>query len=383
MAPVILPGSTLGVLGGGQLGRMFAMAAREMGYHIRALDPDPRCAARFSVEELIVARFDDIHATSWLASQSHVVTLEIEQIAGECLERAEQIVPVRPGPEAMRIIRDRIEQKTFLAKYAPVGPFAVARSEQELADALAQLGPHCFVKIASGGYDGRGQIQTDATTLPAAVWRDIGGPCVVERALPIEAELSVLVARAPSGEVQVYPPALNQHEARILTWSVLPAPIDPKLEQRAREIARGIATALGIEGLLCVELFLVGGDLLVNELAPRPHNSYHASVLGCVTSQFEQHVRAVCNLPLGATDMMRPAAIYNLLGDIWQPQPPAFDRALALPGVRVHLYGKAVARPGRKMGHLSATAPTPSEAVARVRKAYALLTGSADVPESH
>lgn len=375
-APVILPGSTLGVLGGGQLGRMFAMAAREMGYHIRALDPDPRCAARFSVEELIVARFDDIHATSWLASQSHVVTLEIEQIAGDCLERAAQIVPVRPGPQAMSIIRDRIEQKTFLAKHVPVGPFGVVRNEEDMAAALQTVGPRCFVKIASGGYDGRGQIETDATSDPKAVWEQIGGPCVVEKALPIEAELSVLVARSPSGEVQVYPPALNHHEARILTWSVLPAPIDPKLEQRAREIAQVIASALGIEGLLCVELFLVAGDLLVNELAPRPHNSYHASVLGCVTSQFEQHVRAVCNLPLGQTDMMRPAAIYNLLGDIWEPTAPAFDRALALPGVRVHLYGKAVARPGRKMGHLSATAPTPNEAVERVQQAYALLTNA-------
>lgn len=375
-SPVILPGSTLGVLGGGQLGRMFAMAAREMGYHIRALDPDPKCAARFSVEELIVARFDDIHATSWLASQSHVVTLEIEQIAGECLERAAQIVPVRPGPAAMQIIRDRIEQKTFLAKHVPVGPFHVVRSEQEMAAALTHVGPRCFVKIASGGYDGRGQIETNAASTASSIWEQIGGPCVVEKALPIEAELSVLVARAPSGEVQVYPPARNHHEARILTWSVLPAPIEPRLEQRAREIAREIATALGIEGLLCVELFLVAGDLLVNELAPRPHNSYHASVLGCVTSQFEQHVRAVCNLPLGQTDMMRPAAIYNLLGDIWEPAAPAFDRALALPGVRVHLYGKAVARPGRKMGHLSATAPSANEAVERVQQAYALLTGA-------
>jgi 5-(carboxyamino)imidazole ribonucleotide synthase len=200
----------------------------------------------------------------------------------------------------------------------------------------------------------------------------------VERALDIEAELSVLVARAPSGQVAVYPPALNHHEQRILAWSVIPGPLPEAVRARALEISAEIARAVGVEGLLVIELFLTRqGEVLVNELAPRPHNSFHATEVACLTSQFEQAVRAVCDLPLGSTDVVRPAAIANLLGDLWLgPQPPAFDRALALPGVRLHLYGKRVPRPGRKMGHLSAAGATPEEAVRRVMEAKARLTSS-------
>jgi 5-(carboxyamino)imidazole ribonucleotide synthase len=370
----IAPGSTIGILGGGQLGRMTAMAAREMGFRVRVLDPDPNCAARFLVDEQVVAPFDDQDAAVRLAGACNVLTLEIEKIGTAGLRRAAEIVPVRPGAAVLDIIQDRVAQKTWLDRTGfPVGAYQVATTEAEIAAALQQLGPS-IVKAARGGYDGRGQFEAAGPgDAPAAHQSLAGEACVVERALPIEREISVMVARRPNGDTAVYPPALNHHEQRILAWSVLPAPIDPHLASRAEEIARGIAAALSIEGLVCVELFVVDGDLLVNELAPRPHNSYHASVVGSATSQFEQHVRAVCDLPLGSTRSIRPAAIANLLGDAWAGGEPAFERALELPGVRVHLYGKAGARPGRKMGHLSATADTPEAAVALVKEAKARL----------
>jgi 5-(carboxyamino)imidazole ribonucleotide synthase len=309
------------------------------------------------------------------------VTLEIEQIGIASLRAAERYAPVRPGPAVMEVVQDRARQKTWLASHGfPVGPFRVAGSAEELGAAAAAFG-RVFAKVAVGGYDGRGQARLAGPDEAARGWRAVGeAPCVVERALDIEAELSVMVARRPGGETAVYPPALNHHHERILDWSVLPGPVAADVAARAREIACGIAESLGVEGLLCAELFLTReGELLVNELAPRPHNTYHASERACVTSQFEQHVRAVCDLPLGATDVVRPAAIVNLLGDLWLRgggEPPAFERALELPGVRVHLYGKRGARPGRKMGHLSAVGATPDEAVACVMEAKRALTSA-------
>jgi len=356
---------------------MLAMAAREMGYHVRALDPDPRCAARFSVEEHLVASFDDEAAAERLGRSCDVVTLEIEKIATSCLDAAGRAAPVRPGSAALEIIQNRARQKTFLDAHGlPVGPFRVVRSAEQLGFALLELGGVCFVKAAAGGYDGRGQFETTSAEQAAEAWSALkASSCVVEKALAIDAELSVLVARAPSGALIVYPPALNHHVDRVLAWSVLPAPIEPRVAERVRELARAAAEALSIEGLLCIEFFVLGGDVLVNELAPRPHNSYHASVVGSATSQFEQCVRAICDLPLGSVDTLRPAAIANLLGDAWLgASPPSFDAALELPGVRVHLYGKTGARPGRKMGHLSASAATAEEAVALVQLAKTRLT---------
>ncbi len=371
----VAPGKTIGILGGGQLGRMTAMAAREMGYRLRVLDPDPACASRFLVDEQIVASFDDEAAAVQLASVSDVLTLEIEKVGTAGLRAASALVPVRPGAAALEIIQDRVAQKTWLDRMGfPVGAYRVARTEAELAQALDVLGPS-FVKAARGGYDGRGQYEASGPAdAPRAFAVLAGESCIVERSLPIEKEISVLVARRPGGEAAVYPAALNHHESRILTWSVIPAPIPGALASRAEELARGVAAALEIEGLVCVEIFVTDGELLVNELAPRPHNSYHASVVACATSQFEQHVRAVCDLPLGATTVVRPAAIANLLGDLWEIGTPPFERALELPGVRLHLYGKAGARPGRKMGHLSAAADTPEAAAALVKEARARLT---------
>ncbi len=375
----ILPGSTIGILGGGQLGRMTAMAARSLGYRIQVMDPDPSCPARFVVDACFEGGWDDARAAANLARGCDVVTLEIEQVSVACLDAAAKYAPVRPGSGLMRIIQDRILQKNWLLDHGfPIGAFRAIESESDLAEAVPALGGRCFVKSARGGYDGRSQVKIgfgDAATASDA-WKLLGGkPCVAEQALDLEKEISVMVARAPNGETRSFASALNHHENQILVWSVIPSSIPPDLEARAQQIACGIADQFALEGLLAVEMFVTtSGDLLVNELAPRPHNSYHASERACVTSQFEQIVRAVCDLPLGDVSIVKPAAIANLLGDLWleadgSPREPRFDRALAIPGVGLHLYEKHSPRKGRKMGHLSAVGDTPEEAVKRVLEA--------------
>ncbi|MBC7788496.1 MAG: 5-(carboxyamino)imidazole ribonucleotide synthase [Anaerolineae bacterium] len=373
----ILPGATIGIFGGGQLGRMTAMAARSFGYGIRVLDPDPTAAARPLADDSIVADFNDVVAAATLARACDVVTLEIEKVALASLQAAALYAPVRPGAGVLDVVQDRGRQKAWLTQHGfPVGPYRLASSTESLGEAVVALGDS-FAKSCTGGYDGRGQVRLASTAEAKTAWVWLGEkPCVVEQALDLEAELSVLIARRPGGDLVVYPTAFNHHEERILAWSVIPAPISATLATRAQEIGRGIAEQLGVEGLLAVELFLTrDGSLLVNELAPRPHNSFHATERACITSQFEQAVRAVCDLPLGAVDVVRPAAIINLLGDLWQEdRAPNFARALRDSAVRLHLYGKRDARLGRKMGHLSATGTTPQEAVERVQVAKAALT---------
>jgi 5-(carboxyamino)imidazole ribonucleotide synthase len=376
----ILPGGTVGIFGGGQLGRMLAMAARPLGYNVVALDPDPSCAARFVLNRCWIAGFDDVAAAEELASNSNVVTVEIEKVSLASLDAAAKHAPVRPNSSVLGIIQDRGIQKRWLTnKGFPLGPYREAKSAAEVADAARALDGPCFLKTCREGYDGKGQSRLRSPEEAEAAFAQIGQlPCVVERALDLEAECSVLVARRPSGEVAVYPPALNHHVAGVLEWSVLPGPLSPIVATRAVEIARAIAEAIRVEGLLVVELFLTrSGELLVNELAPRPHNSFHSTEIACVVSQFEQAVRAVCDLPLGTTEVVRPTAICNLLGDLWvDGKPLAVDRALELPGVRLNLYGKRVAKPGRKMGHLAAVGNTPEDALARVQEAYARLQTS-------
>jgi 5-(carboxyamino)imidazole ribonucleotide synthase len=383
--PPILPGATIGIFGGGQLGRLTAMAARGMGYRILILDPDPACPARFVVDGCIEAGWDDSREAANLARGCDVVTLEIEQVSAASMNAAANFAPVRPSGAMLSIIQDRIEQKDWLRRNGfPIGDYRAVRSLGELREAVATLGGKCFCKSATGGYDGRGQgkvgfSSADTEQQIRGAWEALGeGPGVVERAVDLEREISILVARSPSGEVKVYPAAWNHHEEQILSWSVIPAPLPDALAIEAKEIAESIADTFQLEGILAVELFVTkDGRLLVNELAPRPHNSYHASERACITSQFEQLVRAVCNLPLGDPDIVQPAAIANLLGDLWLspegPRVPHFDAALAVPGVRLHLYEKLRPRKGRKMGHLSAVAATPDEAVELVLKAKSLL----------
>ena len=375
----VFPGGTIGILGGGQLGRMVAIAARTLGYHVVVLDPDPKCAASAVADRVITARFDDPAAAVELARASDVVTIEIEKIATDAMRAAAEYAPVRPGAHVLDVVQDRARQKRWLVENGfPVGPFWMAESAAELASALRSAGANAFVKSATGGYDGRGQIRLSPDDEADGGWRSLGGgTCVVERALELAFEISVLVVRRPHGESTVYHPALNQHERGVLDWSVIPAPIEASLAERATEVARRIAERLDVVGLLVTEMFvLADGTLTVNELAPRPHNSFHHTELAVLTSQFEQAVRSVCDLPLGATTVVKPSAIANLFGDLWLgAAAPRWDAALELPGVRIHLYGKTP-RPGRKMGHLGAVGETPEEAVELAREARARLRAS-------
>ncbi|HKH93960.1 MAG TPA: 5-(carboxyamino)imidazole ribonucleotide synthase [Gemmatimonadaceae bacterium] len=368
----ILPPATIGILGGGQLGRMTALAARSLGYRVQVLDPDADCSARPVVDRVVVAKFDDADGARELARASDVVTIEIEQIAPAALAAALEVAPVRPGADLLRVVQHRGRQKRWLADNGfPVGAHAHVDTAQALEAAAREIGPALFVKACEGGYDGRSQLRFDGADANAA-WRTLGGrPAVAEQALELELELSVMVARRASGEIVVYPPAVNHHERQVLAWSVLPGELAPEVARDARDLACGIAERFALEGILAVEMFLVrDGRLLVNELAPRPHNSYHASELACPTSQFEQLVRAVCDLPLGAPEPTRPAAIVNLFGDLWlDERVPDFSAALEVPGTRLFLYGKHGARAGRKMGHLAAIGDSPSDALKRVRSA--------------
>lgn len=366
----ILPGATIGILGGGQLGRMIAIAARAMGYKIRALDPDSRCAIRPMADELIIAPFDDTASAVRLAQQSAVLTIDNERISVHSLEECARYVPVRPSASVISLVQDRASQKSWLARHGyPLGPWKSAASFEPLRAAVAGFGFDCYLKACRDGYDGQMQARIRCEADLAAAWETLGPQAyVAEQALDLEAELSVLVARRPSGEMIAYPPALNHHEDRILRWSVIPAPVSRQIAHETCALAVDIADSLALEGLLVVEMFMdKHRGLLVNELAPRPHNSYHASERACMTSQFEQAVRALCDLPLGSADVMRPVAIANLLGDLWSDGAvPAFEKALALPGVHLHMYDKHPPRVRRKMGHLSAVAETPEQAIDKI-----------------
>lgn len=383
----VLPGATIGIFGGGQLGRMMGIAARSMGYKVHVLDPDPACPAGYIADVVIEAGWNDRWAAANLARECAAVTLEIEQVSIVSLDEAARWAPVRPGAAMLAVIQDRIEQKDWLTKHGfPTGPYRVARTLEQLVTAVRELDGPVFVKSATGGYDGRGQAKLgfngaaiDDDALRQA-WEDVGSSaCVAERALDLAKEISVMVARAPHGDVKVYPPAENFHENQILSWSVIPASVSVDLANRAEDIAGEIADTFALEGLLAVEMFITtDGKLFVNELAPRPHNSYHGSERACTTSQFEQAIRAMCDLPLGDVSLVQPTAIANLLGDVWlnedgSEREPAFDAALAVSGVRLTLYEKLKPRKGRKMGHLSAVGTTAAEARERVLDAKARL----------
>lgn len=356
---------------------MTALAARSMGYDIHVLDPEAQCATRPVASRCITAPFSDVAAAEDLASQCDVVTLEIEQIHPDVLDAVAARVPLRPGRAPVYIIQDRIRQKEWLrAQQFPLGAFVAAQSADDVADMVRTHGA-CIAKSTHGGYDGRGQVRLREPEQAAEAWQALGArPCLVEAMVDIHYEVSVLVARSPSGQTVVYPPSRNHHTSGILTWAVVPAIISDDMTARAQSLARAVAERLDIVGLLAVECFVTrSGELLVNELAPRPHNTYHHSERGLATSQFEQLVRAVCDLPLGEPTVFAPSAIVNLLGDVWlQGNEPAVREALLVPGTRLHLYGKAGARAGRKMGHLSAIGADSQEALGRVLESYRRLS---------
>ncbi len=373
----IPPPATIGILGGGQLGRMTALAARSMGYGVQVLDPNADCAACAVVDRVVVAAFDDPDGAAELARGCDVVTIEIEQISPAALEAARRHAPVRPSPFILGVVQDRARQKDWLAsQHVPVGPYVVVETAAGLADASRTLGESLFVKACEGGYDGRSQLRLSAGDDAVAAFAELGSRRVIaEQGLALAMELSVLVARRPSGEMRVFPLAINHHERQVLAWSITPGILPPDVAAAAEQIASHIADAMQLEGILAVEMFLLeDGRLLVNELAPRPHNSFHATELACPTSQFEQLVRAVCDLPLGAVEPVRPAAIVNVFGDAWAGgHAPDFERALGVAGTRLFLYGKAGARAGRKMGHIAAFGSSPQDALERAQRAAELL----------
>jgi 5-(carboxyamino)imidazole ribonucleotide synthase len=365
---------------------MIALAARSMGYRIHILDPDADCSAAPVADRVVAARFDDVEAARELGRHCDVVTLEIEQIATDALDAAAAHAFVRPGSGVIGIVQDRARQKSWLRDNGfPIGDFVEVAGAADLAAAVSRFGD-TFVKSCHGGYDGRSQVRVRQPADAMEAWKALGErTAVAERGLELAGELSVMVARRPGGDIRVYPIALNHHERQILAWSVIPAPLESGILRTAADLGRAIAEQAGLEGILAVELFLTtNGEIVVNELAPRPHNSYHASERACVTSQFEQITRAVCDLPLGDVGVVRPAAIVNLFGDLWtNGAQPTFAAALENDVVRLHLYGKRGARPGRKMGHLSAVGGSTMDALDSARMAAERVGAQTEsVPET-
>jgi 5-(carboxyamino)imidazole ribonucleotide synthase len=349
------PGSTIGVLGGGQLGRMMALAARRMGYRVVVLDPSPRCPTAQVADGVVVGALDDLDSARHLARQVDVITLDTEHVPADLLQELEKIVPVRPGSSVLGTINDRQIQKQFLDKLGlPQAPWAPATTPEELTAALAKLGRPAIVKVRSHGYDGKGQIRIDETADANAEHAKLrGAPAVAEALVRFKREISVILARGAGGETKIYPIAENVHRRHILHTTRAPAPMTPAGQKRAEEIGCALAKALDHIGVIAVELFeLEDGSLLVNEIAPRTHNSGHYTWGACVTSQFEQHVRAVCGIPLGEPRAMSGSVMVNLIGDLWAKGEPNWMPVLERPEARLHLYGKIGPAPGRKMGHV-------------------------------
>ncbi len=365
---MIPPGSTVGLMGGGQLGRMFAIAARRMGYFVHTLEPTPLCPAGQVSDVEINADYDDPAGLARLVSGVRVVTFEFENIPHAALSTLAEQTLVRPGPHVLLTCQNRQREKQFLRQHGfPTAPFAVVRSAGELGAALKRIGLPAVLKTADFGYDGKGQIKLAPGTDPDpdALWKRFASPVgVVEGWIDFAAELSVVCARSASGEIAAFPVSENIHAHHILDVSIVPARLGPEVQAAARDIARAIAEALDVIGLLAVEMFLGrDGSLLVNELAPRPHNSGHYTFDACVTSQFEQQLRAVCDLPLGETRLLSPVVMVNLLGDLWAAGEPDWRVVLDEPSAKLHLYGKSVAKPGRKMGHVCVLDPDPAQAL--------------------
>ncbi len=373
---VVAPGSAVGVLGSGQLGRMFAIAARRMGYRVHTLSPDYDTPTGQVADLEVQAAYDDLDAVRRFARGVAVVTFEFENVAAAATEAAAEHAPVRPAGSVLHTTQNRLREKAFLvAGGFPVTPFAPVRSLEELSAGLAALGAPAVLKTAGWGYDGKGQVKIASLEDASAAWESVGGQeSVLEAFVDFESEVSIVAARGLDGSFAHFGVIENRHSRHILDVSIAPAAVPPQVAKDAVEIARGILEGLSVVGVLCVEMFLTrDGRLLVNELAPRPHNSGHLTFDASVTSQFEQQLRAITGLALGSTELLRPAAMANLLGDLWQNGEPDWAAACRHPDVKLHLYGKAEPRPGRKMGHLTALARTPEEALERVVEARGAL----------
>lgn len=358
---MILPPSTVGVLGGGQLGRYFVRAAQELGYGTWVLDPDERSPAGLVADRHLAAAYDDPEALDDMGRACAAVTTEFENVPAGALDHLAAMTVVRPGRASVGVCQDRIEEKTFLRDHDLAhAPFAVVEDGQDGSALPATLYPG-ILKSARLGYDGRGQAAVEGPGDLVAAHASIGGvPAVLERRMPLDSELAVVLARDATGHTEAFPPVQNRHVAGILDSSSVPAQVPDALQAEAVDLARRVAGSLGHVGTLGVELFVCEGELLVNEMAPRPHNSGHFTLDCCTTDQFEQQLRTLCDLPLADASAHSSGVMVNLLGDLWsddgRTQEPDWGALLAVPGVRLHLYGKATARPGRKMGHFTVVA---------------------------
>ncbi len=362
---MIRPGATLGLLGGGQLGRMFTVAARTLGYRVTVLDPDAASpAAEFATGHLTTA-YNDPASLDALARACAAVTTEFENAPAEALNAIAARTIVRPSGDAVAIAQDRAREKTFFAEHGfPVGPFAVVAAPADFDAALARVKLPALLKTARLGYDGKGQARVDAKADLERIFRAWKGvPCTLEEFLALERELSVILARTEDGRIAVFPVAENQHVHGILDVTIAPARVAPALAAEATALAGRLAAELRYVGILAVEMFVVGGRLFFNEIAPRPHNSGHYTIDACRTSQFEQQVRVLCGLPLGDPSQHTPAVMINLLGDIWRVGEPDWEAVLRHPEAHLHLYGKREVRPGRKMGHVTVCEADPQRAL--------------------
>ena len=351
---MILPDATLGMLGGGQLGRMFTIAARTMGYRVMVLDPDPLSPAGQLADTHLCAGYQDPQALTQMAQSCAAITTEFENVPATTLRYLAAHCPVKPGAETVEIAQNRVAEKNWLRQHGfATAPFAVIASVDVIDAACSEVGFPAVLKVSCFGYDGKGQVRVADSTQVHAAFADMGGEiCVLEKMLDLECELSVVLGRNANGAFAAYPVAENIHEAGILAISIVPARIAGSLAQLARDSALTIADQLDYCGVMAVEFFVIkGGQLVVNEIAPRPHNSGHYTLDACLSSQFEMQVRTLCNLPLGAITQHTPAVMVNLLGDIWDDRQPNWAALLQFPQTKLHLYGKQSARPGRKMGH--------------------------------
>jgi 5-(carboxyamino)imidazole ribonucleotide synthase len=376
MKTPILPGATIGVLGSGQLGRMLAFAARRMGYRVHTFSPGRDTPTGQVADLEVVAAYDDLDAVEDFARGVDVVTFEFENVAAEATAAAARHAPVRPDGSVLYTTQNRLREKRFLESNGfPVATWVEVLDLEQLEAGVEKLGCPAVLKSAGWGYDGKGQRRIGAPGDAATAWESLDTEeAVLEAFVDFEQEVSVVVARGLDGTMAHYGVVANQHRRHILDVSVAPAQVPKQVANEAVELAQQIVEQLDVVGVLCVELFLTAdGELLVNELAPRPHNSGHFTVDACITDQFEQQLRAVCGLPLGSTYQLRPAAMANLLGDLWEDGEPSWTSTCRFPEVKLHLYGKAEPRPGRKMGHLTALGNSLESAEETVREARRAL----------
>jgi 5-(carboxyamino)imidazole ribonucleotide synthase len=373
----ILPGAVVGVLGSGQLGRMFAIAARQMGYRVHTFSPETDTPTGQVADLEITAPYDDLDAVRDFAENVHVVTFEFENVPALAVEAAAHCAPVRPSGSVLHVTQHRLREKSFLKQNGfPVAPFRPVNSLDQLRSAVEQIGCPAIMKTAVSGYDGKGQVTLANPADAEAAFAATGSQeKILEAFIDFELEFSIVAARGQDGSFSHWGLIENTHCNHILDLSLAPARVPQATSVQALEIARNLLEMLDVVGVLCIEFFLSRDQrVFINELAPRPHNSGHLTINAALTSQFEQQLRAVCGLPLGATNFLTPAAMANLLGDLWQDGEPNWAVAAACPDVKLHLYGKDQVRPGRKMGHLTALAPSPDAAVERVIHARNLLS---------